>query len=32
MGTNIADWSRFWDNFNRELYIKILMIKHNEIK
>jgi len=28
--TNLADWSRFWDNFNYEIYIKFLKIKNEK--
>lgn len=30
MGTNIADWMKFWDNFNRDLYIAYLIAKQNK--
>jgi len=29
MGTNIADWMKFWDNFDRDLYIAYLIAKQN---
>ena len=29
MGTNILDWMRYWDNFNRDLYIAYLIAKQN---
>jgi len=30
MGTNIADWIKFWDNFDRDLYIAYLIAKQNK--
>jgi len=27
MGQNIADWIEYWDNFDSDLYIKILIAK-----
>jgi len=30
MGTNIADWIKFWNNFDRDLYIAYLMAKQNK--
>ena len=30
MGTNIADWMKFWNNFDRDLYIAYLMAKQNK--
>lgn len=29
MGTNILDWIRYWDNFDRDLYIAYLIAKQN---
>jgi len=29
MGTNIADWIAHWDHFDKDLYIKYLMVKQN---
>ena len=29
MGTNIADWMKFWDNFDKDLYIAYLIAKQN---
>ena len=29
MGTNILDWMRYWDNFDRNLYIAYLIAKQN---
>ena len=28
--TNIADWMASWDNFNVELYIRILAVKYQQ--
>ena len=30
MGTNIADWIEYWDHFNTDLYIQVLIAKQNE--
>ena len=30
MGTNIADWMKFWDNFDKDLYIAYLITKQNK--
>jgi hypothetical protein len=30
MGTNIADWMKFWNNFNKDLYIAYLIAKQNK--
>ena len=29
MRTNIADWIEYWDHFDSDLYIKILIAKKN---
>lgn len=29
MGTNILDWIRYWDNFDRNLYLAYLIAKQN---
>lgn len=26
-GTNIADWLEYWDHFNNDLYIRVLIAK-----
>jgi|11_taG_2_1085331.scaffolds.fasta_scaffold00270_24 hypothetical protein len=28
--TNIADWIKFWDNFDRDRYIAYLIAKQNK--
>ena len=30
MGTNIADWIEYWDHFDSDLYIRILIAKNNK--
>ena len=30
MGTNIADWMKFWDNFDKDLYVAYLIAKQNK--
>ena len=30
MKTDIKDWTQFWDNFNKDLYIKYLITKQNK--
>ncbi len=30
MGTNIADWIKFWNNFDKDLYIQYLIAKQNK--
>jgi hypothetical protein len=30
MGTNIADWIAYWDNFDKDLYIRYLIAKQNQ--
>ena len=30
MATNIADWIAYWDHFDSDLYIRILIAKRNK--
>ena len=30
MGTNIADWIKFWDNFDKDRYIAYLIAKQKK--
>lgn len=30
MGSNIADWMKYWDNFDKNLYIAYLIARQNK--